>query len=349
MTAILAIETSCDETSAAVVEDGVRVRSNVVASQVDLHRKYGGVVPEIASRAHLERLDAVIEEALSVAGCEPTDIDALAVTHRPGLVPALIIGLTAAKTLSWAWGKPLVGIDHIQAHAYSPALGGSEPPYPDPPWPAVALIVSGGHTSLFRVESPSQIELMGATTDDAAGEAFDKVATILGLGYPGGPEIERLAGEGNPKAIDFPRSMLGPDSLDFSFSGIKTAVLYHVHGHGKTGGGLERLSRKQLADIAASFQQAVIEVLIRKTLAAVKRTKLATVVMGGGVAANRTLRTALERACHERTLRFLAAPMAYCTDNAAMIAGLGYHHLRHDGPSPLDLDAYAGGALVLRK
>ena len=349
MTTLLAIETSCDETSAAVVEDGVRVRSNVVASQVDLHRKYGGVVPEIASRAHIERLDSVIEEALSTAGCGSTEMDAIAVTHRPGLVPALIIGLTAAKTLSWAWGKPLVGVDHIHAHAYSPALGGAEPPFPDPPWPAAALIVSGGHTSLFRVDTPTAIHLLGATIDDAAGEAFDKVATILGLPYPGGPEVEKLAREGNPQAIDFPRTMLTADSLDFSFSGIKTAVLYHVHGQGKTSGGLERLSRARLADIAASFQQAVIDVLIRKTLAAVKRTGLSTVVMGGGVAANRTLRTALEKACQDRRLRFVAAPMAYCTDNAAMIAGLGYHLLRHHGPSSLSLEAVASGAIAVRR
>lgn len=343
MTTILAIETSCDETSAAVVDDGVYVRSNVVASQVDLHRKYGGVVPEIASRAHLERLDAVIEEAMAVAECTPDPLTAIAVTHRPGLVPALIIGLTAAKTLSWAWGKPLVGVDHIHAHAYSPALGKSSPPFPDPPWPAVALVASGGHTSLFHVKQPCAIACLGATTDDAAGEAFDKVATILGLGYPGGPEIEKLAREGNPRAVDFPRTMLAPDSLDFSFSGIKTAVLYHVHGQGKTSGGLERRSRTELADIAASFQQAVIDVLIRKTMLAVKRVGVDTVVMGGGVAANRTLRSALEAACAERRLRFVAAPPAYCTDNAAMIAGLGFHLWRERGPSPLTLEAVASG------
>lgn len=343
LTTVLAIETSCDETSAAVVEDGIRVRSNIVASQVDLHRKYGGVVPEIASRAHIERLDSVIEEAMSAAGCSADGVDAIAVTHRPGLVPALIIGLTAAKTLSWAWNKPLVGVDHIQAHAYSPALGAN-----DELWPAIALIVSGGHTSLFRVSSPTAIDLLGSTIDDAAGEAFDKVATILHLPYPGGPEIEKLAREGNPKAIDFPRTMLAGDSLDFSFSGIKTAVLYHVHGNGRTSGGLERLSRAQLADIAASFQQSVIDVLIRKTLLAVRQTGLTTVVMGGGVAANRTLRTALEAACLERKLRFLAAPMAYCTDNAAMIAGLGFHILRNRGPASLSLDAVASGALMAR-
>ena len=248
MTTILGIETSCDETSAAIVDDGKIVRSNVVASQVDLHAKYGGVVPEIASRAHIERLDAVIEEAMTVAGCTRDGIDAIAVTNRPGLVGALLIGVTAAKTLSWAWGKPLVAVDHIRAHACIPAIELDEPP-----WPAVGLIVSGGHTSLFRIDAPTSIELLGATTDDAAGEAFDKVASILGLAYPGGPQIERVAHGGDPDAITFPRTMLAHGSLDFSFSGVKTSVLYHVHGHGRTSGGLEKLSPGDIADIAASF------------------------------------------------------------------------------------------------
>ena len=256
MTCILGIETSCDETSAAVVDDGRIVRSNIVASQIDLHRKYGGVVPEIASRAHVECLDAVIQEAMTQADCKPEQVGAVAVTYRPGLVGSLLVGVTAAKTLSWVWGKPLVAVDHVLAHAYSAALGLDRPP-----WPAVALIASGGHSSLYRVDDFAHIERLGATTDDAAGEAFDKVASILGLGYPGGPEIERLARDGDPKAIDFPRTLLGKTSLDFSFSGIKTAVLYHVHGHGKTSGGLERLSPQNLADIAASFQAAVVEML----------------------------------------------------------------------------------------
>jgi N6-L-threonylcarbamoyladenine synthase len=336
MTTLLGIETSCDETSAAIVVDGIGVRSNVVASQVDLHAKYGGVVPEIASRAHIERLDAVIEEAMAAAKVTKDDIDAIAVTNRPGLVGALLIGVTAAKTLSWAWGKPLIAVDHIRAHAYSPAIGLDEPP-----WPAVGLIVSGGHTSLFFIHAPTSIERLGATTDDAAGEAFDKVATILGLGYPGGPLIEKVARDGNPRAIDFPRTMLSPDSLDFSFSGVKTAVLYHVHGHGRVSGGLEKLSPRDIADIAASFQQAVIDVLVRKTMLAVARTGAGTVVLGGGVAANKALRSALETACTERGLEFHAAPTVYCTDNAAMIAALGYHQLQAGDVAGLDLDAYA--------
>lgn len=350
MTTILGIETSCDETAAAIVVDGTDVRSNIVASQIDLHQKYGGVVPEIASRAHIERLDAVIEEALSVAGCSLQEFDAIAVTNRPGLVGALLVGVTAAKTLSWATGKPLVAVDHIEAHAYSAAMG--PPGMPDlpgddrTPWPAVALIVSGGHTSLFRVDAPLSITRLGATTDDAAGEAFDKVAAILGLSYPGGPVIERVGKSGDSKKIDFPRTMLGPDSLDFSFSGIKTAVLYHVHGHGKTTGGLEKLSQQDIADIAASFQQAVIDVLVRKTMLAVARAKVSRVVLGGGVAANGTLRRAMQKACLDRKLSFQAAEIQYCTDNAAMIAGLGYHLHNADQFAELDLDAYPTGSLL---
>jgi N6-L-threonylcarbamoyladenine synthase len=338
---VLGIETSCDETSAAVVDDGHTVRSNVIASQVDLHRKFGGVVPEIASRAHIERLDAVIEEALESAGCRLGDIDALAVTNRPGLVGALLIGVTAAKTLSWVLGKPLVGVDHVHAHAISPAIELDESP-----WPAIALVVSGGHTSLFRVEGPTSIQRLGATTDDAAGEAFDKVASILGLSYPGGPEIERIARGGNPEAVDFPRTMLARGSLDFSFSGIKTAVLYHVHGHGRTSGGLERLSARAIADIAASFQQAVIDVLVRKTMLAIAQSGLSTVVLGGGVAANTMLREALREACQERQLDFTAPDTAYCMDNAAMIAALGYHQLVGGDVAGLDLDAVATGVIL---
>jgi len=340
MATILGIETSCDETAAAVVVDGNDVRSNVVASQVDLHRKYGGVVPEIASRAHIERLDAVIMESMDLACCAPESIDAIAVTNRPGLVGALIIGVTAAKTLSWAWGKPLVAVDHVEAHAYSPAIGVTPAP-----WPAVALVVSGGHTTLYHIKGFDSIELLGATTDDAAGEAFDKVSTILGLGYPGGPQIERVAAAGNADAVGFPRTMLAQDSLDFSFSGIKTAVLYHVHGPGRTSGGLEKLSPGAVADIAASFQQAVVDVLVRKTMLAVARTESRAVVLGGGVAANKCLRLALQDACAERRLAFHAAPMAYCTDNAAMIAARAYHKLLSGDAASLDLDAFARSEL----
>ncbi len=333
MTAVLGIETSCDETSAAVVLDGHRVLSNVVASQVDLHAKYGGVVPEIASRAHVECIDAVITEAMELSHLRPADIDAIAVTSRPGLVGSLLIGLTAAKTLSWAWGKPLVTVDHVIAHATSPAIGLAEPP-----WPAVALIVSGGHTSLYRIDSFDSIVRLGTTTDDAAGEAFDKVATMLGMPYPGGPAIDQASADGDPRAIDFPRTLLDPESLDFSFSGVKTAVLYAIHGQGKTTGGLEKLSPKQIADIAASFQEAVVDVLVTKTMRAVARTGVGTVVLGGGVAANRRLRAALEEECRRRDLAFHAAPMKYCVDNGAMIAAQGYHQFKRGELASLNED-----------
>jgi len=339
MTTVLGIETSCDETAVAVVDNGVAVRSNVVASQIELHRKYGGVVPEIASRAHIENLDTIVQEALEKADCRHGDVDVIAVTNRPGLVPALLIGVTAAKTLSWAWQRPLVGVDHIQAHAYSPAIG-----LPQPPWPAIALIVSGGHTSLFRVEGPADVHLLGATLDDAAGEAFDKVATILGLPYPGGPSIERVAKDGDATAIHFPRTMLKRHSLDFSFSGIKTAVRYHIHGHGKISGGLEKCSPADIANVAASFQQAVVDVLVKKAMLAVAQTGLSNVILGGGVAANSVLRTALEQACRDRDLNFIAAPWAYCTDNAAMIAALGYHMWLRGEMAGLDLDALANSS-----
>lgn len=338
MSTILGIETSCDETAAAVVADATDVRGQAVATQFDLHQRFGGVVPEVASRAHVQQLDLVVDEAMKRANCTPNDLDAIAVTNRPGLLGALLIGLTGAKALSWAWGKPLVTVDHIRAHAFSPAIGATPPP-----WPAVALVVSGGHTSLFRVDDPLNIHELGATIDDAAGEAFDKVSTMLGLGFPGGPRVEQAARAGDPCAVAFPRSMLGPDSLDFSFSGIKTAVLYCIHGPGRTSGGLEAMSSQRVADIAAGFQQAVVEVLVKKTLRAVECTGLRTVVLGGGVAANAQLRDSLAQACSRRSLRFVAAARQYCTDNGAMIAALGDHLLRAGEVADLSVDALATG------
>ena len=227
MATILAIESTCDETGAAVVSDGWNVRSNVVASQAEIHARYRGVVPEIASRAHIENILPVIREALDTAACSFADIDAIAVAHRPGLIGSLLIGVTAAKTLAWSFGKPLVGVDHVHAHLYSVMLGQTNTA---PPFPAVGLVCSGGHTALYRINSWTDIALVGSTIDDAVGEAYDKVAAILCLGYPGGPIVDKLAAEGDAKAIHFPRSMLGRESLDFSFSGLKTAVLYHVRG-----------------------------------------------------------------------------------------------------------------------
>lgn len=339
---ILGIETSCDETAVAVVSGGTQVRSNVVATQFDIHAKYGGIVPELASRAHIENLDASLAEALARAGMDERtardEIDAIAVSNRPGLVGCLLIGVTAAKTLALAWNKPLIGVNHVHAHACSAAI---ELPADRPPWPAVALVVSGGHTSLYHVQDPLRINLLGSTIDDAAGEAFDKVASILGLGFPGGPIVERVAGPGNPKAHDFPRTMLGRDSLDFSFSGIKTAVLYTVHGPGKTSGGLEKLSPQQIADIAASFQTAVTDVLVAKTMLAVEQTGVRTVVVGGGVAANKSLRNGLTEACGRRDFALHLTPMKYCTDNGAMIAYMGHQLFKAGRADPLSLEARA--------
>ena len=323
---ILGIETSCDETAAAVVADGRIIKSSVVASQTKLHEKYGGVVPEVASRAHIEKIYPVIAEAMEQAGVTKDNINAIAVANQPGLSIALIVGVTAAKTLSFAWGKPLIAINHLHAHLQSAMLSEE-----DLQLPAVALIVSGGHTSLFDCQSPLELTLLGSTIDDAAGEAFDKVATILKLSYPGGPNIEKAAKNGNPNAIDFPRSMLGPDSLDFSFSGIKTAVLYYCRGQDMKGEDkVDTMSERDIADIAASFQAAVIDVLVKKTQRAADRIGAKTILLGGGVAANSSLRIALEQLCNSTTpvRKLLAAPKQYCTDNAVMVASLAYHKFR---------------------
>jgi len=336
VTRVLGIETSCDETSVAVVDDGRQVICNLIATQFDLHAKYGGVVPEIASRAHIETLDALLEEALSIAKIDPAEIDAIAVTKSPGLIGSLLVGVTAAKSLAWAWGKPLIGVNHIHAHATSAAIE-----LADDPWPAVALVVSGGHTSLFHVRGFDAVELLGGTVDDAAGEAFDKVASILNLGFPGGPRVDKIGSGGNPNAIRFPRTMLKEGSLDFSFSGLKTAVLYHIHGPGKTTGGLESLSPAATADICASFSAAVVDVLVEKTMLAVARTGVKTVVVGGGVAANSMLRARLTARCEADGLSLHLTPMKYCTDNAAMIAALGYHLMQRGYASDLLLSAAA--------
>jgi len=323
---ILGIETSCDETAAAVVADGRVVKSSVVASQTKLHEKYGGVVPEIASRAHIEKIYPVIKEALQQAGTGRDDIDAIAVANQPGLTVALVVGVTAAKTLSFMWEKPLIAINHLHAHMQSAILG-----HENPSLPAVALIVSGGHTSLYDYHSPLEPKLLGSTIDDAAGEAFDKVAGMLKLPYPGGPAIEETAKNGNPKAIQFPQSMLSADSLDFSFSGIKTAVLYHCHGQDMKGENkVDSMSKQQIADIAASFQAAVVDVLVKKTQRAIERIDAKTVLLGGGVAANSHLRSALQQMCDSTkpAKKLLIAPKQYCTDNAVMVASLAYYKFK---------------------
>ena len=336
---ILGIETSCDETAAAVVADGRIIKSSIIASQTKLHEKYGGVVPEIASRAHIEKIYPVIAEAIDHAGLTKDEIDAIAVANQPGLTVALIVGVTAAKTLSFAWSKPLIAIDHLHAHMQS-ALIGQE----NPDLPAVALIVSGGHTSLYDYHSPLEPQLLGATIDDAAGEAFDKVAAILKLPYPGGPAIEELAMQGNPNAINFPRSMLDKDSLDFSFSGIKTAVLYYCHGQDMKGKNkVGYMSKKEIADIAASFQIAVVDVLVAKTKRAAERIDAKTILLGGGVAANTELRTRLQRYCDSAIpqKKLLVAAKRYCTDNAVMVASLGYYKYKANLFTDLTLETKA--------
>ena len=342
-TLIFGVESSCDETSCAVVADGRQVLSNVVASQIELHQLFGGVVPEIASRAHIEAVNTVIGQALEQAKVDPRDIAAVAVTHEPGLIGSLLVGLMAAKTLAWIWDKPLLGVNHVYAHAYAAALEAEPINYP-----AVALICSGGHTALYRCDSPTQMQLLGTTIDDAAGEAFDKVANILDLGYPGGPIIDRIAKGANPKAVEFPRSLLRGQSLDFSFSGLKTAVLYHVNGVPVAGAnkpaqdkGIKNLSPSQIADVAASFQAAVVDVLKIKVRRAVKLTGAKTILIGGGVAANSALRAGLEEQAKKLRCTLRMPQLRFCLDNAAMTAGLAYHYLLAGRTSGLDMEAHA--------
>lgn len=334
---ILAIETSCDETAAAVVTNAKTIRSSVVASQTALHEKYGGVVPEIASRAHVEKIYPVVSEAMERAGATSKDIDAVAVANQPGLAIALMVGVTAAKTLAFAWNKPLIAVNHVHAHLQSAMLEAESLELP-----AAALIVSGGHTNLYEAKSPLDLRLLGRTIDDAAGEAFDKVATILGLPYPGGPSIEKIAKQGNAKAIRFPRSLMEKGSLNFSFSGLKTAVLYHCRGQDMKGQNLlPEMSQEQIADIAASFQAAVIEVLVKKTKRAVRQIGARTVLMGGGVACNNALREAMEAMCRKERLKLLIAPKKYCTDNAAMVGSLAYYKYLAEQFAGLDLEPSA--------
>jgi N6-L-threonylcarbamoyladenine synthase len=321
---ILGIETSCDETAVAIVADGTRVRSSVIATQHDLHARYAGVVPEIASRAHLERLVPVFRDALEQAGNAWADIDAFAVGHRPGLIGSLLVGVSAAKALAWSLRKPLIGMDHIHAHLHAGLL--EAPPVE---YPAIGLVVSGGHTSLFHLRGPLDVRLLGKTIDDAVGEAYDKAATILQLGYPGGPLLDRLAQTGNDRAHEFPVTMLDRESLDFSFSGLKTALLYAVRGQpvGRGAGAqLERdaseFSQREKADFAASFQRAAVAALMRKLERASDRhADVHTLLIGGGVSANSRLRRELTEFAAARGLDLRLPRMEYCLDNAAMIAG----------------------------
>ncbi len=332
---LLTIETTCDETAAAVVTDELQVLSSVVASQDELHQRFGGIVPEIASRAHVERILPVIDEAIHKAGLRLADLNAVAVANQPGLAGSLLVGLAAAKALALALDIPLVAINHLQAHIYACRIvDGPEV------FPCVGLVVSGGHTSLYRCLSALDFTPLGGTIDDAAGEAFDKVAAMLGLPYPGGPSVERAAATGNPRAYRFPRSLLRDERLDFSFSGLKTAVRYQIAGQGMPVDP-SSLAPQRVADLAASFQQAVIDCLVGKSLQAIDQTGLNTLCVAGGVAANNAFRRQLEDACQRRKIGLHIPPARLCTDNAVMGA-LAIERLKAGLVETLQLDAYPG-------
>lgn len=327
---ILGIESSCDETAAAILEDGRHLLANIVNSQIPVHRRYGGVVPELASRKHIENIGAVVQQALTAAGLQLSDIDAIAVTRGPGLVGSLLVGLSFAKALSYARNIPYVGIDHMAGHLCSTLLGSTTPLFP-----AIALIVSGGHSNIYHMTSMTDYALLGRSRDDAAGEAFDKAAKILGLEYPGGPVVSRLATSGDPKAISFPRAWLEEDSYDFSFSGIKTALANYLHQlPGKP-------DDSHLANICASFQEAIVEVLAGKTIQAAIDHGITTIVAAGGVAANPRLRQLLTEKAGRHGLSLCVPATEFCTDNAAMIAMAGAIRLAEEGTLALDTDVYS--------
>jgi N6-L-threonylcarbamoyladenine synthase len=327
---VLGIETSCDETAVALVADGVNVRSNLISSQVHLHERFGGVVPEVAARAHVERINPMIQAAVEDAGATLRDVDAIAATVGPGLVGALLVGIAAAKALAFALELPFVGVNHLEGHIYANAIGHGEIEEP-----FVCFLVSGGHTMLVHVPEPRRYEVMGETLDDAAGEAFDKVARFLGLGFPGGPALDRLAQRGDPDAVRFPRAVT-ERGYDFSLSGLKTAVVRTVRGERAKG------HETPLADLAASFQEAVVEVQVDKTIAAALETRVRLIVLGGGVVANTRLRRLMTEQAAAHDLRIMIPPADLCTDNGAMIASAGFFRLARGERTPLDVRARPG-------
>ena len=334
---ILAIETTCDETAAALIRGDLVVLASVVASQDKLHERFHGVVPEIAARAHVERILPVIDETFRRAGVRPADIDAVAVANTPGLAGSLLVGLVAAKTLCLALNKPLIAVNHLHAHIYACRLASGQNVFP-----CVGLIVSGGHSSLYRCQNPFDFEHLGGTIDDAAGEAFDKVASMLGLPYPGGPAISRAAESGNPGAYRFPRAFWKDEErLEFSFSGLKTAVRYEIAGPGRADFATLQLPSQKIADVAASFQEAVVDCLVSKALLAVRRTGLKTLCVGGGVAANRRLRARLQQVANDSGVELHIAPFKLCTDNAVMGA-IACERLQAGLIEDLDLDVFPG-------